>query len=58
MLASLITNNCTKMKNSKLVWHPKKRKVKDLKNWAANPRKISKEAFEKLKDRFRAHDSF
>lgn len=41
------------MKNSKLVWHPKKRKVKDLKNWAINPRKISKEAFEKLKDRIK-----
>lgn len=35
----------------KLVWHPEKRKVKDLKTWAANPRKISKESFEKLKER-------
>lgn len=39
------------MNKSKLVWHPEKRKVEDLKSWSANPRKISKEAFEKLKER-------
>jgi hypothetical protein len=37
----------------KLTWRAEKRRVKDLKNWKANPRKISKEAFEKLKDRIR-----
>lgn len=37
----------------KIIWKAEKRKVKDLKNWKANPRKISKEAFEKLKDRIR-----
>ncbi len=39
------------MKKQKLVWHPEKRRVRDLKIWSANPRKISKEAFEKLKER-------
>lgn len=39
------------MTNTKLVWHPERRKVRDLKIWSANPRKISKEAFEKLKER-------
>lgn len=37
----------------KLTWHPEKRKVKDLKIWSANPRKISKDAFEKLKERIK-----
>jgi len=39
------------MKNTKLFWYPEKRMVRDLKAWASNPRKISKEAFEKLKER-------
>ena len=37
----------------KITWRAEKRKVRDLKNWKANPRKISKEAFEKLKSRIR-----
>jgi len=41
------------MKTTKLIWHPEKRKIKDLKNWTANPRKITEEAFEKLKERIR-----
>lgn len=41
------------MNKKNLVWHPEKRLVKDLKTWSANPRKISKEAFEKLKERIR-----
>jgi site-specific DNA-methyltransferase (adenine-specific) len=35
----------------KLTWRAEVRKVKDLKNWEKNPRKITNEAFEKLKDR-------
>lgn len=34
-----------------LVWHVEKLAVKELKTWANNPRKITKEAFEKLKER-------
>lgn len=41
------------MKTTKLIWHPEKRKIKDLKNWTANPRKITEEAFKKLKERIR-----
>ncbi len=37
----------------KIHWRAEKLRVKDLKNWKANPRKITKEAFEKLKDRIR-----
>ena len=39
------------MIEEKLVWHPEKRKVSDLKTWSENPRKISKEGLEKLKER-------
>lgn len=35
----------------KLVWHAEKRNVESLKTWDSNPRKISKQAFEKLKER-------
>lgn len=35
----------------KLEWLAQRRKISDLKNWEQNPRKITKEAFEKLKDR-------
>ncbi len=35
----------------KLKWNTKLVDVKDLKNWEKNPRKITKEAFEKIKDR-------
>lgn len=35
----------------KLIWLAEKRKISELKNWEKNPRKITKEAFEKLKDR-------
>lgn len=38
----------------KLVWLVKKLSVSDLKSWKKNPRKISKEAFEKLKERIKA----
>jgi DNA modification methylase len=41
------------MVNEPLVWHIEKRKVADLKNWDENPRTITPEAFEKLKDRIR-----
>src|SRR6185295_9938672 len=34
-----------------IIWTTEKRKLKDLKNWEKNPRKITKEAFEKIKDR-------
>jgi site-specific DNA-methyltransferase (adenine-specific) len=36
-----------------LQWHPEKRAVKDLKGWSKNPRKISKENLERLKERIR-----
>ena len=36
-----------------LQWHPEKRAVKDLKGWSKNPRRISAENFERLKDRIR-----
>jgi DNA modification methylase len=39
--------------NKQLKWHIEKRKVKDLKIWEENPRSITPEAFEKLKDRIR-----
>lgn len=35
----------------KLVWHTEERKVNSLKNWNRNPRKISKEKFESLKEK-------
>ncbi len=38
---------------TKLIWRSEKRSVKSLKAWALNPRKITKEAFEKLKDRIK-----
>lgn len=38
---------------TKLIWHSEKRNVKSLKAWKNNPRKITKEAFEKLKDRIK-----
>ena len=34
-----------------LIWHSEIRNVKDLKHWDKNPRKITKEAFAKLKER-------
>jgi hypothetical protein len=34
-----------------IFWTAEKRKVSEIKNWGSNPRKITKEAFEKLKDR-------
>jgi len=34
-------------------WIPKKIKVSELKNWEENPRKITSEAFSRLKDRIR-----
>lgn len=37
----------------KLFWRPEKRQVKDLKPWANNPRKITKEKFLKLTERIR-----
>ncbi len=41
------------MDKTKLVWHPEKRKVNDLKTWSANPRKISKRSFNRLKERIK-----
>lgn len=38
---------------TKLTWRSEKRSVKPLKAWKNNPRKITKEAFEKLKDRIK-----
>ncbi len=38
---------------TKLIWRSEKRSVKSLKAWRNNPRKITKEAFEKLKDRIK-----
>jgi site-specific DNA-methyltransferase (adenine-specific) len=38
---------------TKLIWRSEKRSVKSLKAWKNNPRKITKEAFEKLKDRIK-----
>lgn len=38
---------------TKLIWRSEKRSVKCLKAWKNNPRKITKEAFEKLKDRIK-----
>jgi site-specific DNA-methyltransferase (adenine-specific) len=35
----------------KLIWHTEIRKVSNLKIWDENPRQITKEAFEKLKER-------
>ena len=37
-----------------LLWHVEKRKVADLRPWKDNPRKITKESFEKLKERITA----
>lgn len=37
----------------KIIWTPKKVKVSDLKPWKKNPRKISKENFERLVNRLR-----
>ncbi len=34
-----------------IIWHAEKREVKDLKSWRLNPRKISGENFERLKER-------
>lgn len=34
-----------------IIWTAEKRKLSDLKNWEKNPRKITKEAFEKIKER-------
>ena len=34
-----------------LEWHPERRSVRELKNWKLNPRKITREAFSKLKER-------
>ncbi len=39
------------MTTAKLTWSVEKRKVADLKNWDKNPRKITEEAFNKLKER-------
>ncbi len=41
-------------KTIKLVWHPERRLVKDLKNWSKNPRKISNQSFDRLVERVRA----
>ena len=38
---------------TKLIWRSEKRGVKSLKAWKNNPRKITKVAFEKLKDRIK-----
>ncbi|KND48117.1 MAG: modification methylase [Parcubacteria bacterium C7867-006] len=38
---------------TKLIWRSEKRSVKSLKAWKNNPRKITEEAFEKLKDRIK-----
>ncbi len=38
---------------TKLIWRSEKRSVKSLKAWKNNPRKITKEAFTKLKDRIK-----
>lgn len=38
---------------TKLIWRSEKRSVKSLKAWALNPRKITSEAFLKLKDRIK-----
>ncbi len=38
---------------TKLIWRSEKRSVKSLKAWRNNPRKITKEAFKKLKDRIK-----
>jgi site-specific DNA-methyltransferase (adenine-specific) len=42
------------MENEKLIWTPKKVKVSELKLWEENPRTITQEAFEKLKDRIQS----
>ena len=34
-----------------LIWHSEQRLVSEIKNWGKNPRKITKEAFTKLKER-------
>lgn len=41
------------MSNIQLEWHPEKRLVEDLKIWDRNPRKISKDSFNKLKERIK-----
>ncbi len=38
---------------TKLIWRSEKRSVKSLKAWKLNPRKITKGAFDKLKDRIK-----
>ncbi len=38
---------------TKLIWRSERRSVKSLKAWKNNPRKITSEAFEKLKDRIK-----
>lgn len=42
------------MKITNLMWRVEKRNVSDLKPWKDNPRKISKQSFEKLKERIKA----
>ncbi len=39
------------MSKPAITWHPEKRQVSDLKLWKNNPRKITSEAFLKLKER-------
>lgn len=42
------------MSKEKLVWRPERRSVGELKAWKKNPRKITAEAFERLKNRIKA----
>lgn len=42
------------MSKEKLVWRPERRSVGELKAWKKNPRKITEEAFERLKNRIKA----
>ncbi len=52
MVRKPLTVSPTNMKTlEKLTWRPERRKVTQLKAWSKNPRKITKPAFEKLKER-------
>lgn len=42
------------MSKEKLVWRPERRAVSGLKSWKKNPRKITEEAFERLKNRIKS----
>ncbi len=42
------------MSKQNLVWRPERRSVSELRAWKKNPRKITEEAFERLKNRIKA----